>query len=100
MIHYTCDRCKREIDPAIELHYVVQLEVKPVRDDSFAEFDDEVDHLTELNEYLETNQPSVVCEHSGEAHRDNYDLCGECYQQFKRNPLGRESGFALGFSNN
>jgi hypothetical protein len=28
MIHYTCDRCKREIDPEQELRYVVKLEIQ------------------------------------------------------------------------
>ena len=28
MIHFTCDRCKREIDPDLELRYVVRLEVQ------------------------------------------------------------------------
>ena len=27
MIHYTCDRCKRTINPENELRYVVRLEV-------------------------------------------------------------------------
>ncbi|TWU65297.1 MULTISPECIES: hypothetical protein [Crateriforma] len=100
MIHYTCDRCKREIDSIDDVRFVVQLEIKPVREESFAPLCDEVDHLSELNEILETAPPCDCGDDNATGHRESFDLCGDCYEQFRRNPLGRELSFALGFSNN
>ena len=33
MIHYSCDRCGRAIDPKEELRYVVRVEVEAVTED-------------------------------------------------------------------
>lgn len=103
MIHYTCDRCKAVIDPADEARYVVQLEVHcvsdPEADDSRC--DGDVDSLTELHQLLEGIETDPLLEDDEPpAHRGRYDLCPQCYKQFVQNPLGRETGFALHFSNN
>lgn len=101
MIHYTCDRCRREIDPARHTRYVVQIEVQAAIDGSLGEFDDDVDHLSELNQLLEaTGDEDLASELADASHRGRYDLCPECHRQFLKNPLGRDSMLALGFSNN
>jgi len=107
MIHYTCDRCKREIDPTEQARYIVQIDIRPVREESFAQFADEVDHLHELHEMLETvhhndngYQLNDVAASEEVTQPGPFDLCPACYQQFLKNPLGRETSFALGFSNN
>ncbi|MEM9646329.1 MAG: hypothetical protein AAF989_15160 [Planctomycetota bacterium] len=100
MIHYTCDRCKCEIDPDDQVRYVVQLEAKPVRTNSFSEFADDVDHLGELNEILETAEVDTMESEASDIHSESFDMCQSCYEAFRRNPVGRELNFAVGFSNN
>ena len=55
MIHYSCDRCGRPIDPHDELRYVVRLEIEAVMEplDGDVLEDDDRDHLMELHEILE-----------------------------------------------
>ena len=43
MIHYSCDKCKRDIDPQDELRYVVKMEINAVVEPD--EADDERDHF-------------------------------------------------------
>ncbi|MEM9589126.1 MAG: hypothetical protein AAGA03_17725, partial [Planctomycetota bacterium] len=62
------------------------------------EFEDDLDHLSELNAALESIDDEMDAQVT--AHRGRYDLCPECYRQFLRNPLGREMVMELGFSNN
>lgn len=106
MIHYTCDRCKREIHTSEHARYVVQIDVQSVDDDLDSEFEDDVDHLAELHALLEEGMPDGRDDehsHGAEAaahHRGQYDLCPACYEQFLKNPLGRDRLAALGFSNN
>ena len=53
MIHYTCDCCKRSIDPERELRYVVRVEVYAAIDNVDDDGDDERDHLQEIQDILE-----------------------------------------------
>ncbi len=101
MIHYTCDRCKREINPTHHTRYVVQIEIQSIDEDAFCDFEDDVDHLTELHHMLEDGggEPDPHCE-TPHSHRGQYDLCPDCHRQFLKNPLGRENLVAIGFSNN
>ena len=101
MIHHTCDRCKREINPAHHTRYVVQIEIQSIDEDSICEYEDDVDHLTELHQLLE--EAGSECEHDSDTplnHRGQYDLCPDCHRQFLKNPLRRDQMVAIGFSNN
>jgi hypothetical protein len=54
MIHYTCDRCQRSIDPDESPRYVVRIDVEMIAatmNDTL--HTDSVDFLAELNETLE-----------------------------------------------
>jgi hypothetical protein len=54
MIHFTCDRCKRVIDPEQELRYVVRMEIEAAMDPIHeSEPADDRDHLLEIDEILE-----------------------------------------------
>ena len=103
MIHFTCDRCKRVIDPEHELRYVVRMEIEvvmdPIHEDEPA---DDRDHLLEIDEILgrvdESDDGSI-----GEDiyQKRQYDLCPQCYRKFAASPLGRDKQVAsLGFSHN
>lgn len=101
MIHYTCDRCKREIDTLHQTRYVVQIEVQAALDGPLGDFDDDIDHLSELHQILEDLSDDETDGSSPESsHRGRYDLCPECRRHFLKNPLGRDALLALGFSNN
>lgn len=102
MIHYSCDRCKRMIDPEDELRYVVKLEVSAAMqplDDGEAE--DDRDHLLEVQEILERLEASEDDAIGEEIYqKKHFDLCSHCYREFIKNPLGREQPVHLGFSSN
>ncbi len=101
MIHYTCDRCKRHIDPNEQTRYSVQIDIQSSADEPCAEIDDDVDQLAVLHQTLEDlhSDPLHDCAEDRD-HHGRYDLCQECHDQLLKNPLGRDSMLALGFSNN
>ena len=101
MIHFTCDRCKRVIDPEQELRYVVRMEIEavmdPIREN---EPQDDRDHLLEIDEILERVEADDAAVEDV-FHKRRYDLCPQCYRKFAASPLGRERQPApLGFSHN
>jgi hypothetical protein len=102
MIHYSCDRCRRVIDPADELRYVVTLEVQAAMDPLEAdEPDDDRDHLLEVQEILERVDDADSAVIGDEIYQKRrYDLCPGCYQKFIKNPIGSESPAHLDFSQN
>ena len=102
MIHYTCDGCRRAIDPAEELRYVVKMEIyaamEPIGGD---ELEDDRDHLMEVHEILERNfADGSECVSDDVYQRRSYDLCSECHKKFVKNPIGREPAPHFGFSSN
>jgi len=52
MIKYSCDMCKREIDPSEQLRYVVKVEIHAAFDPLEIDEDDR-DHLQEIQDILE-----------------------------------------------
>lgn len=101
MIHYICDRCKRQINVSDQARYIVQIDIQSAVDHPRDELDDDVDHLAELHQILEGMVDSDMDEESCESsHHGRYDLCAECHRAFLKNPLGRDAMLALGFSNN
>ena len=110
MIHYTCDRCKRSIDPETESRYVVEIEIRLAGDGEHLGHDaEDLDQLSELHDQLQRESSGDViggCEIETSACFDNepgpsqFDLCSQCHEAFVTNPLGREIAVGLGFSNN
>ena len=102
MIHYSCDRCKRVIDPVDDVRYVVRMEVQSVMDTAeIDEVDDDRDHLLEIHEILERlddDESELVGDDIYQRRR--FDLCPDCYRKFMKNPVGREAAAQLGFSQN
>lgn len=102
MIHYSCDRCKRMIDPAKEIRHVVRLDaqavLEPLPND---ELDDDRDQLLELDELLQSldlDDEELLLDEMSQQLR--FDLCSECYRRFIQDPLGVESALNVGFSSN
>jgi hypothetical protein len=102
MIHYSCDRCKRVLDPEEDLRYVVKLEVYAEIDPVDADdVEDDRDHLLEISEILERMEDSDSDYIGDDVYqKKRFDLCADCYKKFIRNPLGREVTVPLGFSQN
>lgn len=103
MIHFSCDRCKRVIDPEQELRYIVRMEIEAVMDPvNEDEPRDDRDHLLEIDEILERVDASECEAISDEVYQKRrFDLCPQCHRKFAGNPLGREKKTAsFGFSHN
>jgi hypothetical protein len=102
MIHHTCDRCKRVIDPEHELRYVVRMEIEAVMDPIHEdEPEDDRDHLMEIDEILERVEAVDSDSVSDDLYQKRrYDLCPQCYRKFSVNPVGRDKKVTLGFSHN
>lgn len=100
MIHYTCDCCKRPLDPAHETRYVVRLEVYAALDPVEEENEDR-DHLQEIQDILESlDDVDDATLEDNVYHHARFDLCSECRQRFVKNPLGRGASHKLNFSQN
>jgi len=102
MIHYSCDRCKRMIDPAKEVRHVVRIEVQTiVEPPPSGEWDEDRDHLLEMDELLDTldlDEEDLLAETLPQQLR--FDLCTDCYRKYLQDPLGVESSLRVGFSSN
>jgi hypothetical protein len=101
MIHYSCDCCKRVLDPD-DLRYVVKMEIYAAFDPSaMDEVEDDRDHLQEIQEILQraddANDPQI----GNDVYEQlRFDLCTECRKKFIKNPLGRELSKQFQFSKN
>ncbi|HZL88735.1 MAG TPA: hypothetical protein VFB96_10210 [Pirellulaceae bacterium] len=101
MMHFSCDRCRRELEND-DLRYVMKIEIHaamdPVHED---EINDDRDHLMEIEDILENSLDEESDEIGDDVYqRRRFDLCPECYRKFVQNPLGREAKVSLGFSKN
>ncbi|QDT72478.1 hypothetical protein [Lacipirellula limnantheis] len=101
MLHFTCDCCKRPINPEQELRYVVRVEVYAALDPMQEETDDEHDHLQEIQDILDRLDDADDDRISDEVYQQKrYDLCSNCRSAYVKNPLGRVALHELGFSQN
>jgi hypothetical protein len=101
MIHFTCDGCHRSLDPDRDARYVVRVEVYTALDPTDKDWDEDRDHLEELQEILE-RLDDAADEAIGEDvyQQVRFDLCSECRRKFLRNPLGRGLAPQMNFSQN
>lgn len=102
MIHYTCDRCHREIDADVEVRYAVEIETKAIFEPSGSPpvVDDDSDHLLELHEILERLDEDEEPPCDAAATRRHFDLCSDCYKIYSRNPIARDMPLTIEFSKN
>ena len=101
MIHYSCDCCKRSLDPE-DLRYVVKMEVYAAMDPEAADgADDDRDHLQEIQEILQRCEDAADPEIGSDVYEQlRFDLCTECRKKFVKNPLPRELSKHFDFSKN
>jgi hypothetical protein len=102
MIQYSCDLCKRPLDPEDDLRYVVKIEVYAAFDPlCMEEPEADSDHLDDLDEIIE-QLDDLSSEAIGEdiCQRLRFDLCPECRKKFLASPLGRKALAKFNFSQN
>lgn len=101
MIHYTCDLCKRKLDPHEDLRYVVRIEISAAFDPITDDDEDDRDHLQEIQDIIECLEDAESDEIGDDVCQQlRFDLCPECRRKFAKNPLGREAAKILDFSKN
>ena len=101
MIHYTCDRCRRAINPAQGVRHVVKIELETMLDTAVGrEAEGDRDYLGELDDALQSVELDDEFELGCVSGSLCFDLCSECYRKYLRNPLGAESPLHVGFSHN
>jgi hypothetical protein len=102
MIHYSCDLCKRPLDPENELRYVVKLEVYAAFDPlAVDDSEDDRDNLQDLHEVLERMDDLDDDQIGDDVYQQlRFDLCPECRKKFVKNPLGRKTAEKYDFSKN
>jgi hypothetical protein len=100
MIHYTCDLCAKELTD--EPRYVVKMEAFADHDPAELSEDDLAeDHMEAMSQMIEEmEEKNEEPELTPTTKQFHYDLCGECYQRFLRDPLGRERAQKVVFSKN
>jgi len=99
MIQYSCDLCKRPLDPQDDLRYVVKVEVYAAFDP--VEMDDDTDNLQEIHEILERMEDAASDQIGDDVYQQlRFDLCPECRKKFLKNPLGRKLVEQFDFSQN
>ena len=101
MIRYSCDLCKRDLDPVEDLHYVVKMEVYAAFDPVSEDEDDDRDHLQEIQDILERLEDADNDQIGEDVYQQlRFDLCPQCREKFVKNPLGRETPKVFDFSQN
>ena len=99
MIHYSCDRCQRRIDTEEEIRYIVRIEIQATIDS--VDSRDDADHLMEIEEILERLEEADCQELSEDVYQNRqFDLCPQCYSEYKKNPLSIDTSVTFGFSQN
>lgn len=100
MIHYSCDLCKRDLDPEEDLRYVVKIEIHAAFDPMAIEEDD-CEHLQDIQDILERLEEAENDQIGDDVYQQlRFDLCQDCRRKFLKNPLGRENVTLLDFSKN
>ena len=101
MIHYSCDCCKRVLDPEA-LRYVVKMEVYAALDPSAIDDDeDDRDHLHEIQDILQHSEDAADDQIGSDVYETlRFDVCPDCRKKFLKNPLGREHLHKFNFSKN
>jgi hypothetical protein len=88
MIHYSCDLCKRPLDPESDLRYVVKMEVYASLDPMDDSLDDDQDHLQEIQDILERMDDAEDERIGDDVYQQmRFDLCAQCRKRFLRNPM-------------
>ena len=97
MIHFTCDRCQRSIEDEA-LRYVVKMEIAAEFGEYIADESQQLEAMQEILSELDEEGGDDLIEDVYRTSR--FDLCSECYHQFKNNPLNSIDLSTIRFSQN
>ena len=87
-----CDRCLDAINVPDELHYSVTIEIEAEGYIDESEYDSTDEKLECLEGLIESADEVCSSDFGDEWYqRRQYFLCRNCYAQFIKNPLGKES---------
>ena len=103
MIRYSCDLCKRDLDPSDDLRYVVKMEVYAAFDPAAVKDDeDDRDHLQEIQDILEAWTTSTTRRSATTCISNSVSTFAPSAAKNFEDPLGREMSLAkvFGFSRN
>ena len=102
MLHFTCDMCGKDLLVNEDVRYVVKIEVYAAYDPmEITEEDLEKDHMEEISQLIEEMEDMDAEELEDGVYKSfRFDLCPMCQKKFIRNPLVRQPGTRLGFSEN
>ena len=93
MKHFSCDLCRRPLDPGQDGSFEVRIEVKPAEDRENMPIDDDRDYLEEFDEILERydefeeDGPFLS---DGNYLKKHAHLCNQCGKRFLQAPLGQQ----------
>ena len=99
MITCTCDRCKKKIDLANEVRFVVSIEVQAAlgSDETYVKHE----HLNELsNAFCELDSQEQEEINHRVYEKRSFDLCEECRKEYGKNLLAQETASSRYFSDN
>lgn len=97
MIHYSCDRCGKKINPDLEVRYVVRIEIEATEDDSDSHYWTDAMEL----EDEDLDEPDSPFASEDDMHqRRQFDLCPDCCTMYMKNPLASEPQVQIDFSDN
>ena len=101
MVNYTCDGCKRALDPKDDLRYVMKIEVYAAVDPLEMNDQDDRDNLDDLQCMLERVEDGRCEELDNEMYQQlRLDLCPECRKRLLKNLGGRKATEQFDFSPN
>jgi hypothetical protein len=103
MLRISCDNCGKDLQPSVDPHYIVKIEVFAAHDtNKICEADLDEDCLEKVSEIL-THEELTGPEPAEEPayKRIRFDLCSSCHKKYLQNPLSNESSLhSLDFSDN
>ena len=103
MVRISCDYCGKDLQPALDPHYIVKIEVFAAHDpNKIHEADLDSDCLEKVSEILaQEAEDAMEVEEEPTYKRIRFDLCASCHKKYLQNPLSNESNIhSLDFSDN
>jgi len=101
MLHFTCDRCGKDLQ-AGEDHYIVKIEVFAAHEPAgITEADLDEDHMEAVSQMLRDGEDSISPEElAPPSQQFRYDLCLRCRKKYAQSPLAKELANKFDFSEN
>lgn len=94
-----CDRCQRDIDPTIDLHYSLTIELEAGGFGDESDVSTELEQLDDLEQLIESSDARCAADFGEDLYqRKQYELCRACFQQYIQNPLAKDRQSTFGYN--